>query len=78
MKLHAFVIRMRISRTCFRPGPATMRMFNQAVDDTSAVIGRVYVPILELWGKEVRMLGDFLSTLLPTTKDVGRAFSSAD
>jgi hypothetical protein len=54
--------------------PGQYELFNQALNDTQAVIGRVFVPVLELATDAVRGFADFMTNILPTTDQVREAF----
>lgn len=47
--------------------PATMEMFNQALEDITGVIGRSLIPVVELMTEGARMFGDFLASIIPDT-----------
>ena len=50
--------------------PATLIRFNQALDDTWAVIGARLIPVVNFWTDVMRTVGDVFQTMLPSTKDV--------
>lgn len=54
--------------------PRAAERWQQVLTDITAVIGRVFVPVLELWTAELRLLGDMLATMLPSMGDVREAF----
>ena len=53
--------------------PAAFKLWNWALLDLQAVIGQRFVPILGLMRDAVRFLGDVLTTVLPTPKEVAEA-----
>lgn len=58
-----------------KASPATFTLFQHAVEDSQAVIGQRFVPVLELMTDGVRLFGDVLTTLLPTGDEVREALS---
>src|SRR3984957_20952683 len=50
-----------------------MERFQLALDDTQAVIGRMFVPVLELATDGVRMIGDTLASILPSADEMRTA-----
>ena len=50
--------------------PVEAGRLDKAYADLSAVIGRVFVPVLELATTGVRLLGDTLTTILPSTSEM--------
>ncbi len=59
-----------------KASPATFMMFEQAVDDTQAVIGRAFIPVLEMMREGVVLFGDTLATILPDAGEVSVALST--
>lgn len=53
--------------------PGQYELFRQALADTQAVIGRTFVPVLELATDVARSFGDFLANILPTSAQVREA-----
>lgn len=53
-----------------KASPATMQRFNQAINDMQAVIGRMFVPVLELATSGIRLMGDALATILPSASEM--------
>lgn len=45
--------------------PGTMERFQLAINDTTAVVGRVLVPVVEFLTSIIRTVGDVLATILP-------------
>lgn len=58
-----------------KASPIALERFTMAVDDAQAVLGKVFVPVLELVTDSVRLLGDVFATILPSTKEVREALS---
>lgn len=56
--------------------PATLDRFNYAVKDVQAVIGRAFVPALDVMRDGVRLFGDVLANILPDTLEVSQVFES--
>lgn len=52
-----------------KASPATLKRFLDVFDDIEAVVGHRLVPVLDAWTDEIRLLGDFLQSILPDTKD---------
>ena len=55
--------------------PAQGKQFDLAVADSVAVLGRVFVPVLELATDAVRTFGDFLASILPNSGDIRAALA---
>ncbi len=58
-----------------KANPASFRLFEHAVDDSQAVIGQRFVPVLELMTDGVRLFADVLTTILPDVDDVRASLS---
>lgn len=50
--------------------PQAMERYNEVFQDLNAVIGRLFVPVLEMTTAVVRDFADFLNTILPSSADV--------
>jgi len=59
-----------------KANPFVFKLWQQALDDTQAVIGRAFVPVLELMTDGVRLFADVLANVLPDQKEVTDALSS--
>ena len=55
--------------------PAQMKMLTIAVEDTQAVIGRAFLPVLEMMREGIRAAGDALANFLPNTAEVAAALA---
>lgn len=55
--------------------PNALRLFDEAVADSQATLGRVFVPVLELFTDAVRLAGDTLTSVLPSTDSVREALA---
>jgi hypothetical protein len=55
--------------------PGTFQRFQLALDDTTAVVGQALVPVLEIVTQGIRLFGDFLTTVLPSTDEFREALS---
>lgn len=55
--------------------PVALQRFQMAVDDTAATLGRIFVPVLELFTDGVRLAGDVLASILPTTSEMREALA---
>jgi hypothetical protein len=58
--------------------PVTIKLFDFALQDLSAVIGERLSPYVEYLTKVFRLVGDTLETILPTGDEVRSAFSFMD
>jgi len=58
--------------------PVAAERFDYAMRDLSAVMGRVFVPILEKGTDVVRLFADIMATALPSTDDVREVFAELD
>lgn len=61
-----------------KANPATVERFKIAVADSAAVIGRVFVPVVETMTKAVRLLGDVFASILPSTGQMRDILSALD
>lgn len=50
--------------------PATMEMFNQALEDIAGVIGQTLTPVIEALIPWIRTFGDFLASILPSAEQM--------
>jgi hypothetical protein len=57
--------------------PASLMLFNHALEDTQAVIGRAFVPVLDTMRDGVRLFGDVLASILPDTVEVNSVLVEA-
>lgn len=57
--------------------PASLMLFNHALEDTQAVIGRSFVPVLDTMRDGVRLFGDVLASILPDTNEVNSVLVEA-
>jgi hypothetical protein len=55
--------------------PGEFRMWTMALEDTQAVIGKTFVPVLNLMRDGVREFGDILATILPDTQEMNEALA---
>lgn len=58
-----------------KASPSQFKMWQLALDDTQAVIGQSFLPVLELMREGVRLFGDVLANILPSTGEVREAMS---
>lgn len=58
--------------------PIVAERANDAFRDMNAVIGRIFVPIIEKATQLVRLFSDVLGAILPSTNDVRQAFAAFD
>lgn len=58
--------------------PVAAERMNYAVQDTTAVIGRLFVPLMEKATVVIRIFADFLSTVLPSASEMREVFSGLD
>ena len=58
--------------------PLAAERFDYAMRDLSAVMGRVFVPILEKGTEVVRLFADIMTTALPSADDVRAVFDELD
>jgi len=56
-----------------KAAPGVFAQMNVAIDDLQAVIGRTFVPMLEILRDAFRFVGDALATVLPTAAEVKEA-----
>jgi hypothetical protein len=56
-----------------KASPSQFKMFQIAVEDVQGVIGRTFLPVLELMREGVRLVGDALATFLPNMAEVRAA-----
>lgn len=59
-----------------KASPGTMMQFTRAVEDSQAVIGRTFVPVLESMRDGVRLFGDVLASILPDTSEVSAVLTT--
>lgn len=52
----------------------SLKEYNEAWADMAAVVGRVFVPILDSATEGVRLFADFLATILPSTEEIRSIF----
>lgn len=50
--------------------PALFKQWKFALDDVQGVIGRSFLPVLDLMSEAVRFFGDVLASILPTTQEM--------
>lgn len=55
--------------------PGAMQRFNYALDDVQAVIGKALLPVINLMTDGLRLVGDVLNSILPSTDDMTAALS---
>lgn len=55
--------------------PAALQRYELAMQDTSAVLGRIFVPLLEHMGDAMRLVGDVLASVLPSTDEMREAMA---
>src|SRR5262249_36541024 len=55
--------------------PAAFRAWAVALEDVQGVIGRTFVPVLNLMREGVRLFGDVLAEVLPNQQEVGAALA---
>lgn len=55
--------------------PGAIKFFQMALEDVQGVIGRSFVPILNMMRDGVRLFGDILATILPDTREMNAAMS---
>lgn len=53
-----------------KASPALMEQFSYALEDVQGVIGGTFLPILRLMTEGVRLFGDVMATILPSTSEV--------
>lgn len=58
-----------------KASPASIMMFQYAIEDVQAVIGGSFLPVLRLMRDGVRLFGDTLATILPNFRQVGEAMT---
>lgn len=58
-----------------RASPTLFMTWRRALDDVTAVIGRAFIPVLELMRDGVRLFGDVLASMLPNAEEVRSALS---
>lgn len=58
-----------------KTNPKVAERYALAVDDAQAVIGRSLIPVTELLTDGVRLLGDAMATVLPSTEEMRTALS---
>ena len=56
--------------------PVAFMMMQQAVADLGAVVGRVVVPVMQIFTDRVRLFGDFMATILPTQAEFNEIFKA--
>jgi hypothetical protein len=56
-----------------KASPAQFYLWQRALDDTQAVIGHSFLPIMELMRESVRLVGDTLANFLPSSAEVRTA-----
>lgn len=50
--------------------PVALQRYELALADTQAVLGRIFVPLLEHMGDAMRLVGDVLASVLPSTAEM--------
>jgi hypothetical protein len=60
-----------------KASPGTFKIWTEALEDTQAVIGRAFVPVLELMTEGAQAFGDVLANILPDMSEARSAFSEA-
>lgn len=55
--------------------PAALDRYTLAMEDAQAVMGRIFVPLLEHMGTAMRVVGDVLATVLPSTDEMREAMA---
>lgn len=55
--------------------PVAAERYAKAWSDLSAVVGRVFVPVLEIGTDAVRLFADFMATILPSSSQVREALA---
>jgi len=58
-----------------KASPGQFRLFEMAVEDTQAVIGHTFLPVLELMREGVRLTGDVLANFLPNSSEMREALT---
>ncbi len=58
-----------------KASPAAFERFQIATEDAQAVLGRVFVPVLELATEGIRTVGDVLAEILPSSKEMREALA---
>lgn len=58
-----------------KASPGAMERFQLILDDVTAVIGQTLVPVLEVLGQGLRLIGDFLKTILPSADELREALA---
>lgn len=53
-----------------KANPGAMERFNLALDDIQGVIGQTLMPVIEMWTKELRLVGDVLASILPSADEM--------
>jgi len=61
-----------------KASPMAFERFQLAVDDTQAIIGRVFVPVLEQATQGVRLVADVLASVLPTQQEMRAVMRELD
>jgi hypothetical protein len=58
-----------------KASPMSVRQWQRALDDAQAIIGSAFIPVLEIFKDAVRLAGDALANLLPSSGEVREALS---
>lgn len=58
-----------------KASPGTAARLTRAWDDVHAVMGRMFIPVVEHVTSAVRLMGDVLAGILPSTQDVRQALA---
>lgn len=58
-----------------KASPGHVKMLQIAVEDVQAVIGRSFIPVLEMLRDGVRLVGNAIATLIPTSDEVRSALN---
>lgn len=56
-----------------KASPSRFKLFQMAVEDVQAVIGQSFLPVLDMMRASIRLFGDVLATILPSTGEIDDA-----
>lgn len=53
-----------------KASPVQIKLLSYALDDVQAVIGQAFIPVLDMVRDGIRLFGDVLANIIPSTRDV--------